>query len=291
MKKIAVIGVPGGWSTEKLADAVHAQTGFRRVIDMADVALDLHTGEAVAKGEPLSELDGIIVKKISPVYAPEVLDRLEILRFVASRGVKVFARPETIMRLIDRLSCTVTLRMGGVPMPATVICESQDEALAAVRKFGRAVFKPLFTSKARGMTVIEADDPEVVSRIKAFQGSGNPVMYIQQMVEHPGLDLGVVFLGGKYLATYARRGHADSWNTTTRSGGKYAPVEPSPEVMAVAEKARDLYDLDFTCVDVVETPDGPRVFEVSAFGGFRGLLDANGIDAAKLYAQHVLERV
>ena len=30
------------------------------------------------------------------------------------------------------------------------------------------------------------------------------------------------------------------------------------------------------------------VFEVSAFGGFRGLLDACGVDAAEAYAAHVV---
>ena len=40
-----------------------------------------------------------------------------------------------------------------------------------------------------------------------------------------------------------------------------------------------------------ETPDGAAVFEVSAFGGFRGLLDACGLDAAEAYADYVLEHL
>lgn len=290
MKKIAVIGVPGGWSSERLADAVEAKTGYRQLVDMADVALDLETGQAKAGDLILNDLDGVIVKKISPVYSPDVIDRLELLRFLHEKGLKIFSNPYTILRLIDRLSCTISLRLGGIPMPATIITENVNEAHAAVKRFGRAVFKPLFTSKARGMTVIE-DDPEARDLIEEYQGLGNPVMYIQQMVTHPGKDLGVTFLGGQYLATYARRGSGDSWNTTTNSGGKYVASEPSPEVMAVARQAHDLFRLDFTCVDVVETPEGPKVFEVSAFGGFRGLLDANGVDAAPLYAQHVIDRV
>jgi tetrahydromethanopterin:alpha-L-glutamate ligase len=39
---------------------------------------------------------------------------------------------------------------------------------------------------------------------------------------------------------------------------------------------------------VVETREGPVVFEVSAFGGFRGLEDACGIDAAGAYADHAI---
>ena len=49
--------------------------------------------------------------------------------------------------------------------------------------------------------------------------------------------------------------------------------------------------MDFTTVDVAETADGPIVFEVSAFGGFRGALEGAGIDAAAAYADYAIARV
>jgi ribosomal protein S6--L-glutamate ligase len=115
-------------------------------------------------------------------------------------------------------------------------------------------------------------------------------MYLQEMLALPGRDLGVAFVGGEYLATYARVQASGNWKTTTSAGGKYEPFTPSAEVIELARRAQGLFGLDFTCVDVVETSRGPMVFEVSAFGGFRGLLDACGVDAAAAYADHV-ERV
>jgi ribosomal protein S6--L-glutamate ligase len=61
--------------------------------------------------------------------------------------------------------------------------------------------------------------------------------------------------------------------------------------LAVAQKAQSLFDLDFTCVDVVETAAGPVVFEVSAFGGFRGIQEACGLDAAAMYTEYVMEKI
>ncbi len=289
-KKIAVIGVPGGWSSERLADAVAEQTGYRRLVDLADVVLDLDAGRAYEAGENLCELDAVVIKKAGPYYSPNLLDRMEILRYLAARGVRVFSDPTSIMRVLDRLSCTVALRLGGAPMPATVVTERVDRALDFLRLRGSAVLKPLFSTKARGMVVVQADDPEARAKIQGFS-QANPVMYLQAMVEHPGHDLAVAFLGGKPLATYARVGAKDSWNTTTRSGGAYMPYDPPREVLEVADKAQALFGLDFTCVDVVETPDGPQVFEVSAFGGFKGLLQAHDIDAAALYARYVLDQL
>ena len=46
--RIGVIGIPGKWSTETLADAVEKQTGFRLVVDMADVSLDLEKNMLVS---------------------------------------------------------------------------------------------------------------------------------------------------------------------------------------------------------------------------------------------------
>ncbi len=289
MKKIAVIGVPGGWSSELLLQRVRERTGQGWLVDLETVVLDLERGHLYNDQVELGEMDAVIVKKAGPSYSPHLLDRLEMLRLVQARGLPIFSDPLHILRTLDRTSCTVTLRAGNIPMPPTAITENVQKAREFVTRYGRAIFKPLYSTKARGMAVI-ADGPEASEQILAFK-KDNDVMYLQQMVEHPGRDMGVAFLGGRYLATYARAGHNDSWNTTTRDGGKYAACEPSPEIVALAQKAQDLFHLDFTCVDVVETPEGPMVFEVSAFGGFRGLRDANGIDAAAMYVDYVLEKI
>jgi len=290
--RIGVIGIPGKWSTETLADAVEERTGYRLVIDMGEVSLDLEDRRLLFQDQDLCQLDALIVKKISATYSPNTLDRLELLRVAEQAGVRVFSRAESILRLIDRLSCTVTLRNAGIPMPATRVTEDAGAALTAVQDFGSAVFKPLYSTKARGMCVIDAQQERdgMEREIRAFQAE-NPMMYIQQKIELPGRDLGMVFLAGEYLGSYARVSEGDAWNTTIHSGGKYAAHTPADSVIALAQRAQALFDMDFTTVDVAETNSGPIVFEVSAFGGFRGALEGIGIDAAGLYTEHVLRNL
>jgi ribosomal protein S6--L-glutamate ligase len=117
------------------------------------------------------------------------------------------------------------------------------------------------------------------------------MMYIEQKVELPGRDLGMVFLAGEYLGSYARVSKGDAWNTTIHSGGKYAAYTPPDDIIELAQRAQALFGMDFTTVDVAETNSGPIVFEVSAFGGFRGALEGIGIDAGGLYADHVLRQL
>lgn len=183
----------------------------------------------------------------------------------------------------------MTLQSAGIPMPETVITESVDHAVEAATDFGNAVFKPLFSTKARGMIVVNRETCER-SAVEAFKAA-NPVMYIQKMVEIPGKDLGVVFLGGEYLTTYARVRSADAWTTSTAFGGKYEPYEPSPEIVSLAKRAQRPFNLDFTCVDVVETAEGLMVFEVSAFGGFKGVEKTSNIDAAERFTDYVISKL
>ena len=287
--RIAVVGTPGKWSSESLADAFATRTGYRRLVDLGQISVDLASGRAMHQGEDLCQLDALVVKKIDQAYGWSNLDRIEMLRFIESKGVRIFSKPTSLLRLIDRLSCTVTLRAAGIPMPDTVITERAEDATAAIFDFGGAVLKPLYSTKARGMRVLEPTDRAAVEReVRAFQAEGNPVMYVQRKLASLERDLGVAFVGGRYLGTYARVRGGDSWNTTTREGGSYAGHESSAELIELAERAQSLFDLDFTAVDVVETPQGPLVFEVSAFGGFRGLKEGPQIDATEHLVRHVL---
>jgi tetrahydromethanopterin:alpha-L-glutamate ligase len=288
--RIGIVGIPDGWSTLELARAVEAKTVRAVVIDMRRVALDFARGTMRHGDVDLRDFDALIVKKIAADYSPDALDRIEMLSWLEGKGVRIFSRPRSMFPLIDRLSGTVRLQLGGIPMPDTVITEDIDEAAAAVERLGRCIAKPLYTSKARGMTQL-SPGPGLRDALTAYRAAGNPMMYLQRMIEIPGQDLGISFLGGEYVATYARVRSGTAWSTSTATGGKYAKATPSQDVIDLAHRAQALFDLAFTCVDVVETTEGPMVFEVSAFGGFRGLKDACDLDAASLYTDWVIQEV
>ena len=177
-------------------------------------------------------------------------------------------------------------------MPDTLVTEDLDAATDAVEQFGDAVLKPLFSTKARGMTLVSSDASRdsIRSQLAHFQ-SQNPVIYLQKKLTLSGRDLGLVFLGGQYLGAYARVAQTDAWNTTIHSGGRYELATPSDDIIAMASKAQSLFHMDFTTVDVAETETGAICFEVSAFGGFKGALEGAGIDAASAYVSYALEQL
>ena len=291
-KKVAVVGIPGKWSTEVIADRLETITGFRLVVDMADIALDLVNSRVMCGDVDMTTLDGVVVKKISEIYAPSAEDRIRMLTFLESHGVRVFSSTNSMMQMMNRMSGTLALQRLSVPMPPTVITESIEQALATIHQFGSVVIKPLYSTKARGMMLLESSSTE--SELRAELNDyldKNGIFYIQKKLELDGYDLGMVFIGGEYSCTYARVGSKDSWNTTILGGGKYQLYEPTPDLIELGRLAQSSVNLDFTTVDIALTDAGPVVFEVSAFGGFKGALEGCGVDAAEAYAQHVIRKL
>lgn len=291
--RVAVIGLPGAWSSECLADNVAARTGVRVLIDPRGLRFESASGSVFHGDLDLTSLDGIIIKKLGSPYSTDYYNRLDLLRVVEQRGVRVFSSTSCIRRLVDRLSCTLRLREKQIPMPETIATESTEDGIAAVRHFGEAVLKPLFSTKAEGMALLDQgfSDEQLRKVFCAHQKAHGPMLYLQRRLPTIERDLGLVFLSGRYLGGYARVRAEGSWNTTIRSGGRYESCDASDDLIELGRRAQAVFGPDFTTVDIVETPGGPLVFEVSAFGGFRGLLEGAGIDAGAAYTEFVLREL
>ena len=286
---IGVIGSREGWSSQSLSKSLQAKGHGGDLLELEEISM---TGSESWswKGRDLQSYDGLIIKKMGKSYDPRLQDELELLSYMERKGLRFFSSPSRLKGMISRVSCTLRLLEAGIPMPPTFIGEDPEQALSWLESMGRVVIKPLYSTKARGMQIFEAGKVGV-SVLREHQEQYGKVLYLQKMVELDGRDHGLVFLAGKYLGAYSRVGDGRSWNTTTNSGGKYEAYDAPGEIVALAEKAQGIFGLDFTSVDVAITKDGPIVFEVSAFGGYRGLYETSGIDASDLLTDHVVERL
>jgi ribosomal protein S6--L-glutamate ligase len=175
-------------------------------------------------------------------------------------------------------------------MPRTVVTESLDEAEAAVLKWGRAVLKPLLTSKGRGMVLLSRKAAPRIA-LRRYRQDGHSPLYLQEFVPSAGRDIAVAVLGGRVIGAYCRVAREGEWQTTTAAGGHYEPCPIYDSATELALRAAQVFGLDFTTVDMVETDAGWLVYEVSAFGGFAGLRKTLAVDAATMYAEHIIKRL
>jgi ribosomal protein S6--L-glutamate ligase len=220
-------------------------------------------------------------------------NRIVMLRQLENDGVIVASRAGAIDAAVNRYRNTWLLRLANIPMPKTALTESRSSANAIVREWGKVVLKPLFTTKARGMRLLSRDDSDsdIDAALSQFEQEGRGPFYLQEFVESRGRDVAVTIMDGKVLGAFYRVAKPGNWKTTTQAGGHYEPCELGDDAAELALRAAKPFSLDFTSVDLVETEAGWLVYEVSAFGGFSGLKKAYGIDAAALYAKHIVEKV
>ena len=234
---IAVVGQPGAWSTERLADALRAAGATASVIDLAACSLRLPDRQLFYRGEPLQKLDGVVVKKLGDTADGwGVQERIGMLRHLEASGVPVLSAPDRLHVAVNRYRMTCELVRAGLPVPETTITEDIDEAAAAVERFGAAVLKPLFTSKGRGMRRLEPSR-DLLVQLESHLDDGLGPFYLQRFVKHPGRDLGVAVLDGRCIGAYWRVAAADHWMTTILSGGRYEKADLDPETEAIAVRA------------------------------------------------------
>jgi len=285
--RVGVAGIPGTWSTEHLRRALEQCGCDTLVFSAADCVVEMRSGAVRHAGVDLGELDAVVVKKLGSTTDPMAPSRVHLLIQLEARGVRVFSPAAAIAEVQDRYRMTGRLSHAGIPLPATIVTESVAEAAAAIRRWGRAVVKPLFTSKGSGMLMLAGGAPLRLA-LRRWQRQWRMPFYVQEYVPHAGRDIGVVVLAREVLGAYYRVARRDAWLTTTAAGGHYEACPVTPVMRELAVRAADVFGLTFTCVDLVEGPHGYLAYEVSAFGSFGGLWRTQGIDAAQRYAEHVV---
>ena len=288
---IGVIGIRGAWSTEALSTQLKNKGMGGDVLELHEIAYDLSTHSFDHHHHDLQEFDGFILKKMGKQYSSNLLDQLELLELLERKGFRFFSSPAKIRQMISRLSCTLRLWENDIPMPPTFITEDMDAAVEWVESHAPVIVKPLYSTKARGMALLNNAE-ETRRAVTTLRNNGEKIIYLQKKLDLSGSDYGLVFLGGEFIGGYARVSDGSSWHTTTRQGGKYAAFQPDDDMIDLARKAEAPFGLDFTCVDIADTKEqGPVVFEVSAFGAYRGLYESSGLDASDLLTDFAIKEL
>ena len=288
---IGIIGIKDAWSTEALSRHLKQKSAGGTVLELNELGFDLTTNSPYHLTHDLNEFDGFILKKLNKPYSSQLLDKLELLCFMENQGTRFFSSPTNIKKMISRLGCTYHLHANNIPMPPTFITADIDQAVEWAALESPVILKPLYSTKAQGMALLNTRD-QAQEEITNLVRRGESTIYLQKKYDLEGSDYAVAFLGGKYIGAYSRVSDGSTWHTTTDDGGKYEAYVPSTEIIHLAERAQTPFNLDFCCVDIANTQEvGPIVFEVSAFGGYKGLQEAADIDVADLVTDYAISHI
>ena len=278
-----VISGGKGWHVQSLQAAA-----VRRGLDLA--WCDFAT--ASASDGPLSGVldtaEVVLPRTLPGGSLEQVIFRMDLLHRALERGARVINPPRALEACVDKYLATSRMAAAGLPVPATRVCQTTDQALEAFRELGGdVVVKPLFGSEGRGMLRVE--DPDLAWRVFSALERQQAVIYLQRFVKHPGWDLRVFTLGDRVLAGMRRFGNG-SWRTNVAQGGRAEAMVVPETARQLALRASQVLGAAIGGVDLLLDEEGHwQLIEVNACPGWRALESATGIDVAGSILEYVWE--
>lgn len=288
--RIALLGSPDSWYSRDLTRAAgdrHTLTSlpFSRIAAQVDV----DAASVTSTGESLRDFDAVIVRSMPPGSLEQVIFRMDALSRVEAAGTLVLNPPRGLEASIDKYLSLARLAEVGLTVPATIVCQTEEDALNAFDALGGdVVVKPLFGGEGRG--ILRVSDPALAQRTFRTLEQLNAVLYLQAFIEHEGCDLRLLVIGKKVLGM--RRINAVDWRTNVSRGASTEFLEVDEKLATIAMKAARTLDTPLAGVDVLPTRDGKLyLLEVNGVPGWRALAKTLKVDVASRVLDYVAGRL
>ncbi|MCY2968885.1 MAG: RimK family alpha-L-glutamate ligase, partial [Planctomycetota bacterium] len=214
-----------------------------------------------------------------PGSLEQVVFRMNLLGQLETRGVRVLNPAKAIECAVDKYLTTARLRQAGLPVPATIVCETADAALAAFEQLGGdVVVKPLFGAEGRG--IVRVSDPDMAVRVFRTLERIQAVLYLQRFVPHEGYDIRAMVLDGEVIGGM-RRSNPNDFRTNVSRSAVAEPFELTETQRDWAVRATAAVGASLAGVDILYDRDGTGyVIEVNGVPGWQAFQRATGIDVA-----------
>ncbi|MBM4400871.1 MAG: RimK family alpha-L-glutamate ligase, partial [Crenarchaeota archaeon] len=236
----------------------------------------------------VEELDALVIRPIGRGSLEELVFRMDMLYKLERLGFYVINPAEAIEHCVDKYDILATLEDNCVPVPRTVATESVKEALKAFADLGGdVVVKPLFGSRGIGATrVVDAEIAQTVFKAITFH---HGVIYLQEFVPHGYSDIRAFVVDGRVIAVMRRV--SESWKTNYSQGARPAPITLDPAFEELAVKSAKAVGCKIAGVDILESPDGPKVCDVNSQPGWKGLQMVTKVNVAEEIVTFVLSEL
>jgi RimK family alpha-L-glutamate ligase len=232
-----------------------------------------------------AQFDVILVRTMPPGSLEQVVFRMDVLARLESSGTRVVNSPKSLECAVDKYLTTARLQSAGLPVPDTIVCEHEDDAILAFEQLGGdVVVKPLFGSEGRG--IVRVSDPDLAHRTLRTLMRLDCVLYLQRFINHGGFDVRILVLDNQVVGGIQRRSPHD-FRTNVAREAIAVRHKPTEQEIEFALRATATTGALIAGVDLLYDQDGHcYVIEVNAVPGWQAFGRVTGIDvAAKLILQ------
>jgi len=269
---------PNGYTPRRLADEAEQRGHTARVIDTARcyMAMNALAPEVHYDGAPLPRFDAVIprIGKSYSVYGAALVRQFETI------GIHCLNGSDAITSSRDPIHAHQLLSRYHIGMPATAFAASPKDTGNLIGLVGKAPLVLKLLDSAAGNGMVRADTRSAAaSVITAFRGLRANFLVQDYLLEAAGRDIRCLVLGGKFIAALERKapGNGDLPSTPHTQLAKATKRERE-----TAQKAARALKLGLASVDLLRTPEGPKVLSLSATPGLSRFESATGRNIAAL---------
>ena len=116
-------------------------------------------------------------------------------------------------------------------------------------------------------------------------------LYLQAFCSRIKREVRLLVLDGEVLGAMARRPRPGEWRANLSLGASGQRAAVDPECRELALKAAAALGADFAGVDIALKEDGAVVLEVNVCPGFKGFVQATGVDVATWLLNALISRI
>ena len=234
----------------------------------------------------LHSLDVIFVRTMPPGSLEQVVYRMDALERLATAGTKIVNSPKSVECAVDKYLTTARLHDAGLPVPETIVCEHEEDAMEAFVELGSdVVVKPLFGAEGRG--IVRVSDVDLAHRTFRTLMRLNAVLYLQRFIDHEGFDVRVLVMNGTSLGAIRRRSLND-FRTNVSRNATPEKHEATAQEIDFAVKASAITGTFIAGVDLLYDRAGRcHVIEVNAVPGWQAFAKTTGVDVAARLIQTI----
>ena len=252
---------------EQLAKAAQMKV---TIVDplICEMYLEGNNSQVLVKGKPLPNIDFVI-----PRMGPAILDYgLSVLRQFELMGIPVLNSSMAINNSLKRYEYLQILSSHPeISVPKSVMARKSNQIKDAIQKVGGppAMLKVLSSSNNLGaMMINDVKTAESFLDVNSIMGGigqiGQSIVIEEFIKESEGKAINVLVLNGEILgAHYKVKAFNFKQSTSLINKSTEGFMVPDLKVAKMAVESADVLGLDFAMISLLESFDGPKVFEVS----------------------------
>ena len=197
----------------------------------------------------LDTLDYIFVRQ-DPPYNMEYISSLHILEQLADK-VKIINNPKGIRNAPEKISMLAFKKI----IPPTMITKSSSEVAKFIKRFGKAIIKPLYGNGGESIFLLDANDKNYNQIIENFINCRTEPFIIQKFLpEVRKGDKRIILLDGEPIAAIKRIPPVNDIRANIHVGGKSQAVKISKQDIIICNEIRGFLKkegLFFVGIDII----------------------------------------